>query len=93
MWTTAARDDSVSSTPGMLNAKETSEVAYVTHFLIITFAIGVAASLSLNVLFNWVASATGKRTGSFVLFSEVTRLGFLFWILTMGIYGLMKLGM
>ncbi|WP_258112204.1 hypothetical protein [Alicyclobacillus sp. SP_1] len=68
-------------------------MVYVTHFLIITFATGVAASLSLNVLFNWVASATGKRTGSFVSFSEVTRLGFLFWIMSIGIYGLMKLGM
>lgn len=65
----------------------------MTRFLIITFAIGVAASLALNVLFNWVASATGKRTGSFVSFSAVTRLGFLFWIMTMGIYGLMRLGM
>lgn len=65
----------------------------MTRFLLITFVIGIAASLALNVLFTWVALATGRRTGSFVSFTAVTRLGFLFWIMTMGIYGLMRLGM
>ncbi len=65
----------------------------MTGFLIITLAIGFSASLALNVLFNWVALATGRRTVSLVSFSAVIRSGFLFWIMTMGIYGLMKLGM
>jgi len=65
----------------------------VTRFIILTLVLGFAASLALNILFNLIALATGRRTGSFVSFGAVTRLGFLFWIMTMGIYGLMRLGM
>ncbi|TDY40453.1 hypothetical protein C7445_1213 [Alicyclobacillus sacchari] len=65
----------------------------MTKFMIVTFVIGVGASLGLLVLFNLVALATGKRTGAFVSFSTVTRLSFLFWLVTMVIDGWMRLGL
>lgn len=64
----------------------------MTRFLTITLVIGFGASLLFNMLFNLTASATGRRTGSIVSFSAVARLGLLFWVITMVLYGLMSLG-
>lgn len=65
----------------------------MTEFIIVTLVLGFAASLALNILFNFIALTTGKRTGSLVSFTAVTRLGFLFWLIAMVIEVLLKLGL
>jgi hypothetical protein len=65
----------------------------MAEFMVITFLVGMGASLAFNFLFNLTALTTGRRTRSWVSFGAVTRLGFWLWLLSMGIYGLMKLGM
>lgn len=65
----------------------------LTEVLIMTGLGSLGASFVLNLIFNFIASKTGRNTVSFVNFGTVIRVGFLFWVVTLVIYGLQKLGL